>query len=387
MKKLLIRLLLLITIVLFTNGCWNYRELNQLAVVAGTGIDPGKKPGTVQLTVQIFKPSTPQSEGGSGGGGGQPQPFVVKSRTGKTIFEATRNFLAETDRKLYWPHNQVIIIGHEQAKRGVRPVLDFFARNNEPRPTIWILVAEGEANEILKAPGELEKVPAVEISQLIQAQPVASKNVMVNLQDFISHLLSQTVAPVTTLIKINEAGGKKKLSLAGTAVFKADRMVGKLDGRQTRGLLWVLGKVKRGAIVINTPGGKAGLEITRSRTKVKPVFNKGKVKFKISIMEEGNLDCQMSPAELTKPEMLKVLARRETAVIRGEIGAALAKAQELKTDIFGFGELIHRSNRQEWRKMKDQWDQIFPRLQVEMDIRCVIHSVGLIIPPLAPPPE
>jgi spore germination protein KC len=85
--------------------------------------------------------------------------------------------------------------------------------------------------------------------------------------------------------------------------------------------------------------------------------------------------------------MLKVLARRETAVIRGEIGAALAKAQELKTDIFGFGELIHRSNRQEWRKMKDQWDQIFPRLQVEMDIRCVIHSVGLIIPPLAPPPE
>jgi spore germination protein KC len=296
MKKLLIRLLLLITIVLFTNGCWNYRELNQLAVVAGTGIDPGKKPGTVQLTVQIFKPSTPQSEGGSGGGGGQPQPFVVKSRTGKTIFEATRNFLAETDRKLYWPHNQVIIIGHEQAKRGVRPVLDFFARNNEPRPTIWILVAEGEANEILKAPGELEKVPAVEISQLIQAQPVASKNVMVNLQDFISHLLSQTVAPVTTLIKINEAGGKKKLSLAGTAVFKADRMVGKLDGRQTRGLLWVLGKVKRGAIVINTPGGKAGLEITRSRTKVKPVFNKGKVKFKISIMEEGNLDCHMSQA-------------------------------------------------------------------------------------------
>jgi spore germination protein KC len=152
-------------------------------------------------------------------------------------------------------------------------------------------------------------------------------------------------------------------------------------------LLWVLGKVKRGAVVVNAPGGEVGLEITRSRTKAKPVFNKGKVNIKISIREEGNLDCQMSPEELTQPEMLKSLARRKATVIRGEISAALAKARQCNADIFGFGEMVHRSHPKEWRKMKDQWDQIFPRLQVEMDIRCVIHSVGLIIPPLAPPPE
>jgi spore germination protein KC len=391
MKKTLIRLFLFITIILFTNGCWNYRELNQLAVVAGTGIDPGKKPGTVQLTVQLFKPGAVQSGGGGGGTGGgsgpQQLPYTVISRSGKTIFDATRNFLAETDRRLYWPHNQVIIIGEEQAGKGVRLVLDYFARNNEPRPTIWILVAEEKAKEVLNAPGNLEKIPAMEISQLIQAQPAASKNVMINLQDFVGRLLSKTTAPVTTLIKTNESGGKRKLTLSGTAVFKADRMVGKLDGRETRGLLWVLGKVKRGVIVVKAPGGKVGLEITRSRTKVKPVLAGGKLKIKISIMEEGNLDCQMSPKELTKPEMLKSLARRETAVIRGEIDAALAKAKELKADIFGFGDMIHRSNPKAWRQMKKKWDQIFPRLQVEMDIRCVIHGVGLIIPPLAPPPE
>jgi spore germination protein KC len=390
MKKALIRLFLSITIIFITNGCWNYRELNQLAVVAGTGIDPGVKPGTVQLTVQFYKPSAAQSGGGNGGttgGGGQQQPYTVISRTGKTVFEATRNFLAETDRRLYWPHNQVIIIGRDQARQGVRPVLDYFLRNNEPRPTIWILVAEAKAKEVLNTPGVLEKVPAMEISQLVQAQPVSSQNVTITLQDFVSRLLSKTTAPVATLIKTNESGGKKKLTLSGTAVFKADRLVGKLDGRQTRGLLWVLGKVQRGAVVVNAPGGKASLEITRSRTKVKPVFSKGQFKMMVSIREEGNLDCQMSPEELTKPEMLESLARREATVIRGEISAALAEARRLNADIFGFGEMIHRFNRKEWSKMKDQWDLIFPRLQVEMDIRCVIHSVGLIIPPLAPPPE
>jgi spore germination protein KC len=381
---------LLILVVLFTNGCWSYHELNQLAVVAGTAIDRGRKPGTVQLTLQIFKPSAAQSGGGGGGvggGGGQQQPFIVKSRAGKTIFDAAQNFLAETDRRLYWPHNQVIILGNEQARHGVRLVLDYFIRTNEPRPTIWILVAEKKAGAILYAPGELEKVSAMEISQLVQAQAASSKNVMINLQDFVSRLLSKTVAPIATLIKINEVGGKKRLILSGTAVFKGDRLIGILDGRQTRGLLWVQGKVKQGAVIINVPGGKAGLEIARSRTKVKPVLLKNKFKIKVSIHEEGNLDCQMSPEELTKPDQLKSLARREATVIKNEINAALTKAKEFNADIFGFSEAIHKSNPKEWRKIKDKWDQIFPELQVDVDVNCVIHGVGLTIPPLAPPPE
>ncbi len=381
----------LIIIVLFTNGCWSYHELNQLAVVAGTAIDRGKKPGTVQLTLQIFKPNASQSGGGSGGtsggGGSQQQPFIVKSRTGKTVFDAAQNFLAETDRKLYWPHNQVIILGNEQASHGVRLVLDYFIRNNEPRPTMWILVAEDGAGAILNAPGELEKVSAMEISQLIQVQSFSSKNVMINLQDFATRLLSKTVAPIATLIRINEVGGKKRLSLSGTAVFKGDRLVGTLDSRQTRGLLWVQGKINHGAIIINVPGGKAGLEITRSRTKVKAVRLKDKFKIKVSIHEEGNLDCQMSPEELTKPDKLKSLARREADLIKNEINAALAKAKKFNADIFGFSEVIHKSNPKEWRTMKEKWDQIFPRLQVDLDVNCVIHSVGLTTPPLVPPPE
>jgi spore germination protein KC len=386
MIKVFLRRFLLLLFLLTTGGCWNYRELNQLAVVSGTGIDPGPKPGTVQLTVQIYKPKTQSGEGGeTTGGGDQQQPFIVKSRSGQTIADAAKNFLTETDRRLYWPHNQVIIIGRDQARLGVQPVLDYFVRNNEPRPTIWVLVAEETANAVLKASGELEQVSATEIGQLIQAQPSASQNVMINLQDFTSRLMSTTTAPITTLIRVEQSGGHKTLNLAGTAVFSGDRLVGKLDGRQTRGLLWVLGQVRWGNVVVNAPGGKASLGITRSRTKVKPVFGKDGLKIKISIKEEGTLDCQMSPEKLAEPEMLELLARRKAAVIRDEIGAALTKARQLDADIFGFGELVHRFHPQEWRKLNDKWDRLFPRLPVETDIRCVIRSVGLIIPPLTPP--
>ncbi len=384
----LIFLLLLLTVLVCMDGCWNYQELNQLAIVSGVGIDSGKKSGAVELSVQIVKPSEVKSgamSGGGGGGGETKPPFVVKSKTGSTILDAVKNFTSNTDRRLYWPDNQVIIFGRKQAESGVAMPLDFFVRDNEPRPTVWMAVADGRAADILNVPGNLEKVSAMEIGQLISAQNLSSKNVGVNLQDFISCLLSKTTAPIATIIKIDQA--KKQINLSGTAVFKGDHMVGELNNYQTRGLLWIQGKVKQTGMIINVPGGKAGLEIIRSRTRVKPVLSKNNLKIKIDIWDEANLDCLMSPKELTKPEMLKSLARRKATAIKNEIQSFLKKSQELNADICGFGDLIHRHYPKEWRNLKTKWDQIYPELKVEINVKCVIRLVGLTIPPITPPAD
>jgi spore germination protein KC len=37
---------------------------------------------------------------------------------------------------------------------------------------------------------------------------------------------------------------------------------------------------------------------------------------------------------------------------------------EMKTDIFGFGESIHRAYPEVWDKLKDNWDEEFASLQV-----------------------
>jgi spore germination protein KC len=163
-----------------------------------------------------------------------------------------RNFTSDTDRRLYWPDNQVIIFGKEQAEQGVARPLDFFVRNNEPRPTVWIAATDGKANDILKVPSDLEKISAMEIGQLIGAQNFSFKNVSASLQDFIGCFLSKTTAPVATIIEIDNS--KKKINLSGTAVFKGDRMIGELNSYQTRSLLWIQGKAKHTAIIINVPG-------------------------------------------------------------------------------------------------------------------------------------
>ena len=62
---------------------------------------------------------------------------------------------------------------------------------------------------------------------------------------------------------------------------------------------------------------------------------------------------------------------------------ALNKAQkELKTDIFGFGETIHRKYPKMWKKMKDNWDDIFPNLPVNITVEVDTKQLGGIGKPL-----
>ncbi|HPD01686.1 MAG TPA: Ger(x)C family spore germination C-terminal domain-containing protein, partial [Acetivibrio sp.] len=62
---------------------------------------------------------------------------------------------------------------------------------------------------------------------------------------------------------------------------------------------------------------------------------------------------------------------------------ALNKAQkELKTDIFGFGEEIHRKHPKLWKKLKKEWSNKFPDLPVNITVEVETKQLGGIGKPL-----
>lgn len=369
-------------------GCWNRRELNTLGIVAGIGIDLADEPGKVLLTAQIVKPAevgTPQT-GGGGGAGEKLQPVWIAKSTGDTVFDAVRNFTSQSPRKLYFSHNEIIVIGKEAAQKGVRPLLDFFVRDPEPRRTAWIMVADGRASDILEAKMELDSIPARGLVSLIEMRTATSEVTAMTLQEFVIRLMSKSTAPVATHVESIGDEKEKRVRLVGTAVFKDDKLVGQLDKPETRGLLWVIGEVKSGIIVVESPGdgGKVSLEITRAKSKITPELRDGKPHIRLEVFEEGNLGGQGSTADLTTPSVLADLEKRQEAAIQGEIRAALAKARELKVDIFGFGDAVHRKYPKEWKKIEPKWEEIFPTVDVEVLVRARVRRVGMITRPTVP---
>lgn len=382
-------LIICLILIVGTTGCWNRRELNSLAIAMGVGIDKledGDATDKLKLTVQIVK--TSQIKVGDKGGSSADAYWNATS-TGESIFEIIRGLTHQSSRKIYWPHNKVIIFGRSLAEAGIRKHIDFFIRDQETRFGVWMLVADDQASDIFDVKPGLEEIPAISLGNLLNAQKASSQTAAVKLNEFVTRLMSKTTAPIAAIIKISGQGNQKSLLVTGTAVFKQDKLVGELNKTETRGLLWVINKVKSGIIDIECPesNGKVSLEIIRSKVKITPEIIEDKVHIKVEIMEEGNIGAQECTDDLETPQTIEKVEGEQNAAIEREVRAALSKAQKLNADIFGFGDVVHQKFPKEWKELESRWDEIFPDLEVEVTVQGKIRRSGSSIRIPAPAKE
>src|SRR4051794_23013200 len=118
----IIRLLKVIPLsicIIMLTGCWNYKEIDKLAIVAGAAID--KEDDQFLLTAEVVKTKGEKDS--------KPESLKIEGR-GKTIFDATRNINKVSGKRLYWSHAKVIIISQEVAREGIIPAIDLFNRDH-----------------------------------------------------------------------------------------------------------------------------------------------------------------------------------------------------------------------------------------------------------------
>lgn len=391
MRKSSALLIICIILTLILSGCKSSRELDDLSIMIGMGIDKAETPGNVLLTAQIVKPGEIKQASTPSGGGkaGTTNPYWNIKSSGPTVFDAVRDFTHITGKKLYISHNEVFIFGSDLAAEGVEKHLDFFLRARETRPTNLILVSAGRAGEVLNVKPEAEKFPAVNIRNLVKASSFTGHFKMVNLQEFTARLMSNTTAPVAPLIGIVDQGDEQAVYVSGMAVFKGDKMIGSLSPIESRGLLWVLNEVKSGVIDVDSPdgNGKVSLEITSVTGKMSAQIKDGNITMQVKIMEEANITNVTGTIDLTKIPVIELLQKSEADVIRNEILGAFEKAKVLDADFFGFGDKIHEQYPGEWKQLENSWDEIFPGIEVETEIECKIRRTGLITKPAIPAKE
>ncbi|GAB6155057.1 Ger(x)C family spore germination protein [Desulfosporosinus burensis] len=340
----------------------------------------------LQLTVQVVKSG--EMKAGDKGGGNTDAFWNVKN-TGDSIFGTIRDFTHQSSRKLYWPHNKVIIFGRSLAEDGISEYLDFFVRDQETRLGVWMLVADEQAGDIFEVKPKLEKMPAINLANLLEAQAATSQTAAIKLDDFVTRLISKTTAPFASFVKISGQGSEKSLHVTGTAVFKEDKLIGELNKTETRGLLWVIDDVKSGIIDVECPedDGKISLEIIRAQSKITPRISEDKVHIEVKIKEEGNIGSQSCSDNLQLPEAVAKLEAENNTIIESEVRAALSKAQKLNADIFGFGDAVHQKFPKEWKELESNWDEIFPDLDVTVTVEGKIRRSGSSKKVVAPEKE
>jgi spore germination protein KC len=391
MERKIIFGLILIFVTSCCNGCWDRKELKTLAIIAGVGLDRGpseKLQGTIQyINPSMIKTGGAQSSGGGGGGETATATWVTQG-IALTQFSAHRQTRLQTSRSMYLPQMQVIIFGKEVvAWKGIRPLFDLHARYPQERLTAMVLIAKGTANAVLKAQNPLDKIPALAlVNQINFSSKMTGQVLPVRHIDLFKMLISKTWEPALPQVEVVQSGALKNLRLAGTAVFKKDRPVGELNPTETRGLMWVLGRVQRALLQITGPPGhgRGALEVIKAAGKFQPKLRDGAVTMEIKVATQANLVEVLVPENWSTPEKLRQLGAIGSTIIRREILSAWKVARRLNTDIYGFGEAVGRKYPQEWKKMEPRWDQIFPKIKLAIKVETRVVKTSELVKPLLP---
>ena len=372
-KRWLACLLILITVV--TAGCWDRVELNQTTLAVAVGLDswPGDR---LLFTVQL--PNTKQTAG-------QPPspPFFTVSTTGETFTTAGRNIMLKNPRSILWQHWSANIWGEDLARRGLSGLVDELARNRNVRKTGDVFIArDTTAAEVLSVPTEVEKIPGIALTSMIQSQDLyAGIYTRCLLRDFIIRSIKPGIEPAVPGIRVSrEENGRPFLELSGTALFKKGRLVGWLNEEESRGYRWLQPKTVLGGIItVRCPvcHSPVVIQSLRSQCRISPVFTGQNIIMKIKIRQEGFFYEQTCSHRLVTPSMLMSLEQASAAAIRREVLASVKKAQELGSDVFGFGQALKRHYPQAWDQFGSSWEEVFPAVRVEVGVESKIRRTHL----------
>lgn len=365
-------------------SCRSARELNQIAIVMGIGVDKGKMPNEVETTVQVAKVSSSRGSAKNSSNKGGEIGYLNLKESGQSISEAVKSINRRLNRQLLFSHNQVVVFGEGAASDGIEKYIDFFLRHRETRLLVWILVSKQPPSEILEMEPIIEGTSATNIGELVKNEEEVSQVPAVNLKDFANRLVSKTTAPIAPIIEQSSKDGKKLAYLSETAVFKKDKMIGTLNKKETRGLLWCINKVQNGIVVVNTENGKenVNISVTHAVSKITPKMEGDEPHIKIDIKEEGDLQEQTSSEDMSNPKAFGKLEIEESDVIKREVLAALKKSRELNADIFGFGDIIYKHYPKKWNKLEGEWDKVFKNIHVDINVDARLRRTGRITKPI-----
>ena len=393
MKRKVYLFLVFIILITMLTGCWSRRELNDLAIVVGMGID--KSGDQFKVTAQIINPEEIASKKGGSGN----TPFIVYSYTGDTIYEAIRKMTKKSPRKLYAAHLRLLIIGDELAsEEGIGKALDLFSRDPELRTDYFVIVAKKTTAEqvlkILTVP--LEKINANKIFESLEDSEkswAATRGVTID--ELISEIVFKGQNPLLTGIQIfgdpkegermeslQSTSTEPNLLFPGLAAFKKDKLIGWLDETESKGANYILDKVK--STIINVPcpkdDGFIGIELVRSKTNITGSVKNEMPIVNISVQSEASVgDVECTDTDLSKNANIQDLEAKTEEDIKSKIEAALKIAQkDFESDVFGLGVVIHQEAPKYWKRNAENWDNEFIDLTVNVNVDVKIRRIGTV---------
>lgn len=396
-------------------GCFDRRELDDLAYPIALGFDKGKA-NELRMTLQLAVPTNIAGGEGGGGGDGAESVAVVTVDT-PTIYSGLNMLNTFVSKQINLSHVKAIIFSQELAKQGVSKYLHAMIRNREFRPNARVIVSRGSAEEFIGAvQPKLETNPAKYYEQLLSGYKYTGFTADSQLITFYHETESNTLQPVAILAGVNGfkssddfdiknstykqkdrtqplegdflAGdltktGDLKIEVMGLAVFNGGKMIGEIDGEETTFHLMVQGEFNSTYLTMPDPmksGNFVVLDVSRSRITKKEVQMVGdKPKLYASVFLESDILSIQSGIDYESMDNIgKLEGAAEEFIKKGIIRYLDRTIKEFGSDINGFGKEAKGKflTWKEWEQF--DWLSKYKESTYDVEVDVKIRRPGLI---------
>ncbi len=349
MKKFVL-IIITLFILLISSGCYNYKEINDMAIVSSIGIDKDNKNDKYIVSAQIM--NSKESEDS------EDSQITVYTKEGDTVHEALRNITLKSPRKLYGNHLSKIVLSEEVAKEGIDNILDIFNRITEVRNEFIItIVKEDKASDVLKVLTTTESIPAeyVKLSLKI-ADKTSGLTYATKLDEFISLYLKKGIDPVVPVLKIDKKEKKgttinnitttnpiSKIVIEDLAVTNKGKLETYLKNEEVIGYNFLRNQIQKMIIPVkcDDENNYASILILKNKTKSNAAKKDNKYIINFNINSEAIITEYNCKKDLTDEKVIKELEKDTEKKINRYIKKSLNKQKETKGKFLGLERIIY----------------------------------------------
>ncbi len=230
---------ILILILLTLSGCYDYREINDTAMVAGIAVDKGDD-GNYTFSVEIIQPAESESASAKG---------KVLSEVGSSAEDCLKRLVNAATKELQFSHCKLIVFSDQITEEGISAFVDYFLRDSEYRPDLFLAVVSGKkAGEMLKIGEQEERISSYDYATVIQNSYQETGSI-----------------PPTKLYQFPMDGGLSLLpvfsekdgmySITATRGFRNGKKFTEIDLNTTQSILLTSGEYRKGELQLHTEDG------------------------------------------------------------------------------------------------------------------------------------
>jgi len=384
MNKL--KYLIILIIPLLLTGCYNYQELNDLAITTGMSIDYDKENEKFKVIAQVINPVKEQDAKSS-----TETSFINYASEGKSLREAIRTIILDSPKRLYGSQLQILILSENVLNEKLPDIIDFFIREPELRPEFKIIIAKD--NKALEGITIQTLLDDLSSSNILDSLEVQSERIGITTVVSLNELTNMYLDPYLEIVlpsmivkgSLKEGISKENLSttkdettieISTTGVFKDNKFQGYLTEEESKTLNLIRGDIKNTIINMDIKDGFVVFEPNNIKAKVEAIPKENKVK--ITIEGKAKVKEITGLIDLNNTKEVKKLEKDLGKLTEDMVLKTFNSIREkYNTDVFKFRDLYYKTDYKYFKEKQNNWyEEIFPNLKLEVTSKIELYEKG-----------